>query len=194
MLDLGIEPCDKLMIAVYKYNLFILSKIKDTINKFNMLEKGDDVLAAVSGGVDSVVLLHVLMKLQYEYKLGLSVIHLNHSMRGAESKRDFIFVRNLAKKMGLKFIGKTINVPAIIKKEKGSNQDIARKVRYQFFEESAKKYGVNKIATAHTLDDQAETVLMRIINGTALKGLKGIPFVRGKFIRPLMDVERLEIE
>ncbi|MBI5894004.1 MAG: tRNA lysidine(34) synthetase TilS [Deltaproteobacteria bacterium] len=172
----------------------MLNRVKKTIDKFKMLEKGDKILAAVSGGIDSVVLLHVLMKLQDKYNLDLSVIHLNHSMRGKESKRDFVFVKTLAKNMGLKFIGKTIDVPKMIKKEKGSKQDIARKVRYKFFEDAAKKYGADKIATAHTLDDNAETVLMRIIKGTSLKGLKGIPFVRDKFIRPLLEIERLDIE
>ncbi len=159
-----------------------------------MLERGDNVIAAVSGGMDSVVLLHVLMKLQDEHNLDLSVIHLNHSMRGAESKRDFIFVKALAKNMGLKFIGNTVNAPEIIKKEKGSAQDIARKIRYNFFEDAAKKYKAGKIATAHTLDDNAETVLMRIIKGTSLKGLRGIPFARGIFIRPLLEIKKAEIE
>lgn len=172
----------------------MLNRVKKTIDKFKMLEKGDKILAAVSGGIDSVALLNLLMKLKEEYKLDLAAAHLNHSMRGKESKRDFVFVKTLAKNMGIKFIGKTIDVPKIVKKKKGSTQDIARKVRYDFFEETAKKYGADKIATGHTLDDNAETVLMRVIKGAALKGLKGIPFVRDKIIRPLMEIERLDIE
>lgn len=172
----------------------MLKKVEKTIERFKMLNKGDRVIAAVSGGVDSSVLLDVLLSLSDKYGLEIIAAHLNHGMRGEESKRDFDFVKGIARGKGLKFIGKTINLPEIINKEKGSVQALARRFRYKFLEEAAKRHRADKIATGHTLDDNAETVLMRIIQGTSLRGLRGIPFIRGKFIRPLMEVERKALQ
>ncbi|MBI5683417.1 MAG: tRNA lysidine(34) synthetase TilS [Deltaproteobacteria bacterium] len=173
----------------------MLEQIKKTIERFKMLEKGDKVLAAVSGGVDSIVLLHILIMLKNEYELDdVSVIHLNHSMRGCESNRDYLFVRDIAKKRNIRFIGKTVDVMKAVNRKNGSLQEIARKIRYDFFEDAIRRYKADKVATGHTLDDNAETVLMRIIKGTSLKGLSGIPPVRDKFIRPLIEIKRADIE
>ncbi|HBO83669.1 MAG TPA: tRNA lysidine(34) synthetase TilS [Deltaproteobacteria bacterium] len=172
----------------------MLNQVKKTIERFNMLKNGDRVLVAVSGGADSVVLLHVLMEIKDKYSLDIAVVHLNHSMRGEESDRDFVFVKNLAERIGVRFIGKKINVPEIKSEHGGSPQEVARRVRYRFFEDVAREYNADKIATGHTLDDQAETVIMRFIKGTSLRGMSGIPFVRGKFIRPLLNIKREDIE
>jgi len=159
-----------------------------------MLAKGDRVVVAVSGGVDSTVLLYILMGVKGEYHLDLIVAHLNHSMRGEASRRDARFVEALAKRLGLPFEGRTVDLPSILKAEKTSPQLAARRARYTFFEETLKRYGANRIATGHTRDDQVETVLMRFLKGTGLRGLRGIPPIRGVYIRPLLEISRTEVE
>jgi tRNA(Ile)-lysidine synthase len=171
----------------------MLAKVRDTIERHGMLSGKETVVVCVSGGVDSAVLLHVLSKLTDEYSLKLVVAHLNHNLRAKESSRDLNFVRTLAKGLGLKFAGKTLRAGEL-KKAGRSVQEAAREKRYAFFEETAVKFGATKIALGHTEDDQAETVLMRLLKGSSLTGLTGIPAVRGRFIRPLIEVSRAEIE
>ena len=171
----------------------MLDKARKTIKKFNMLKKGDAVVVCVSGGVDSVVLLHVLTGLAEEYRLSIMAVHLNHSLRGKESDRDEAFVRRLAKKMGVRFVSEKVNVRSLAKKGE-SLQDAARDARLRFFEETAGRYKAQRIATGHNMDDQAETMIMRLLKGTGLAGLGGIPPKRGKYIRPLIDISRGEIE
>lgn len=171
----------------------MLDKVKNTIKKFNMLENGDTVIVGVSGGVDSAVLLHLLKRLAPEYKLPLIVAHLNHSLRGKESERDAAFVKKLAREAKIGFVGKKIDVKSLLKKG-DSMQDIAREARYDFFEEVAKRHKAQRIATGHNLDDQAETVIMRFLKGASRRGLSGIPPARGKYIRPLIEISRKEIE
>ncbi|MBI4949526.1 MAG: tRNA lysidine(34) synthetase TilS [Deltaproteobacteria bacterium] len=166
---------------------------RNTIKRLGMLRKGDAVLAAVSGGVDSIVMLRLLGSVKDELGLKLSVCHLNHNMRGAESRRDLEFVKKTARGLGLKFIGKTLGKGSLVLKGK-SLQEAAREERYAFFEAAAKKTGAGRIALGHTLDDQAETVLLRLLKGASLSGLSGIPPVRAPFIRPLIEVKREEIE
>src|SRR3990170_668994 len=171
----------------------MLDKVRNTIKRFGMLNSGDTVVIGVSGGVDSVVLLYMLVKLSEEYKLSVIAAHLNHGLRGKESDRDEAFVKKLAKKLGVKFTGKRTDINSLLKKG-DSLQDIAREVRYAFFEEVANRYTADKIATGHNLDDQAETMVIRFLRGAGLNGLSGILPRRGKHIRPLLDVSREEIE
>ena len=171
----------------------MLDKVRNTIKTFGMLNSGDTVVIGVSGGIDSVVLLHILVKLSEEYKLSIIIAHLNHGLRGKESDRDEVFVKRLAKKMGVKFTNKRIDINSLLKKG-DSLQDVAREVRYAFFEDVAKRYAADKIATGHNLDDQAETMVIRFLRGAGLNGLSGILPRRGKYIRPLLDVSREEIE
>ncbi|HAO93853.1 MAG: tRNA lysidine(34) synthetase TilS [Deltaproteobacteria bacterium GWB2_55_19] len=179
------------------FALLLLSMIektfRNTIKRLGLLRKGDAVLAAVSGGADSIVMLRLLSTVKDELGLKLSVCHLNHNMRGAESMRDLEFVKKTARGLGLKFIGKTLGKGALVLKGK-SLQEAAREERYAFFEDAAKKTGADRIALGHTLDDQAETVLLRLLKGASLSGLSGIPPVRAPFIRPLIEVKREEIE
>ncbi|HBR18085.1 MAG: tRNA lysidine(34) synthetase TilS [Deltaproteobacteria bacterium RIFCSPLOWO2_12_FULL_43_16] len=171
----------------------MLSRVKDTIKKFRMLSKGDTIVVGVSGGIDSVALLHMLTGLAEECKLSLIVAHLNHCMRGRESDRDEGFVKEIAKRLGIKCICRKMNISALARKGE-SLQDVARQARYRFFEEAADRYNADRIATGHTMDDQAETMVMRFLRGAGLSGLSGIPPVRGKYIRPLIDTTREEIE
>jgi len=170
----------------------MLDKIKKTIKEFRMLDREDRIVVAVSGGIDSIVLLHALTELATEYKLFIIVAHLNHCLRGRESDRDEVFVKRLAENLGVKFVGKRIDVRMLLKKG-DSLQDIAREARYSFFDRVAKRYKADRIATGHNMDDHAETVLMKFMKGTGLGGLCGIPKVNGKYIRPLINLTRIEI-
>ncbi|HKQ32752.1 MAG TPA: tRNA lysidine(34) synthetase TilS, partial [Thermodesulfobacteriota bacterium] len=172
----------------------MLSRVKKTIEKYNMLLPGERAVVGVSGGADSIGLLHALLELK-EYKPELIVAHLNHGIRGREAERDAVFVKRKAESLGLSFeIGKA-DVPGYKKEKKLSLEDAARTLRYEFFEKTRSKFGADKIATAHTLDDQAETVLMRLMRGSGMRGLSGIPPVsRDVIIRPLIETPRTEIE
>ncbi|MBI5559835.1 MAG: tRNA lysidine(34) synthetase TilS, partial [Deltaproteobacteria bacterium] len=172
----------------------MLEKVRGTIKKYGMLKKGDTVCVAVSGGVDSVVLLHLLSLLRDELSLSLVVCHLNHNLRGGESERDFRFVRGLAKGMGLAFEGKKLTGGEVKGRRGESLQMWARGRRLKFLKDAARNLGADKIALGHNLDDQSETVLMRFIKGAGLRGLGGILPAKGEFIRPLIEIERADIE
>jgi len=175
----------------------LIERTLKTIRNYTMLRPGDVVLAAVSGGPDSIFLLYLLTKLKN--KLGLKeivVCNLDHGLRGKESRDDSLFVKKYASEHGLKFIHKKVNLKK--RSSEGiSTEEAAREARYKFFNEAAAKAKAAVIATGHTLDDQAETVLMRFIKGASLKGMVGIAPVRseGKFrmIRPMIELEKKEI-
>jgi tRNA(Ile)-lysidine synthase len=182
-------------------------RIKKTIEKHDILAGGDCVLVAVSGGPDSVALLHLLCDLRTELGLHLEVAHLQHGIRGAEAEEDARFVAELAAALGLPLHLKEIDLPRIRSAAgKGNLEELARVERYRFFAAVARERKLGKIATAHTQDDQAETVLMWLLRGSGLKGLGGIPTLheldetttesgsRLFVIRPLLDVSRAEIE
>ena len=163
-----------------------------------MLKHGDRLWVACSGGPDSVALLHLLRGLPPPYRLRLGVIHFDHGLRGRKSSADCAFVRRLARSMKIPFYSaKASGLRQRAKAEKQSLEEAAREERYAFFSKAAKKEGVRKIASGHTLDDQAETVLMRLIRGTGLRGLAGIRrTVKMKgviFVRPLMDFTKTQI-
>jgi tRNA(Ile)-lysidine synthase len=159
-----------------------------------MLTPGDAVVVGVSGGADSLALLYALRELK-EYRLKLIVSHLNHGIRPKEGKRDALFVEGIAKKLDLPFETREVSTPEFKKRSKLSLEEAARTLRYEFLREVLAKHNAQKIATAHTLDDQAETVLMRFIKGSGPLGLSGIPPVsQGQIIRPLIEVPRSEVE
>lgn len=168
-----------------------------TIQKFHMIEKSETILVAVSGGSDSVTLLHLLLELKKLWKLKLGILHVNHKLRGKASDQDEAFVRKLARRFEIPIFVARVQVKRKAKEEKISLEEAAREARYQFFEKIAKAERAQKIAIAHTQDDQAETVLMRIINGTGLQGLQAIRPKRklnGTYIvRPLIEIPREQI-
>ncbi len=167
---------------------------RKTIKRFNMLSPGETVVVGVSGGADSLGLLYVLEELE-EYSLKLIVSHMNHGIRSEEGKRDAEFVEEIAEKLNLPLELKEVNTPEFKKGSNLSLEEAARIIRYQFFKEVLDKHGARKIATAHTLDDQAETVLMRLIRGSGALGLSGIPPVSEDYIiRPLIETPRSEVE
>jgi tRNA(Ile)-lysidine synthase len=175
--------------------LDFIGKVRATVERYRMIREADTVIVGVSGGIDSVVLLHVLIAFRDEYDLSLIAAHLDHGIRGQESRRDAEFVRNLAHGLGLPLESAVADVPALAKRERITIQEAAREARYDFYEKVRKKHKGHKVATGQTADDQAETILMRVIRGAGLRGLKGIPPVRGGvYIRPLIETSRGDVE
>lgn len=163
------------------------------VNKYKLIEKNDFVAVALSGGADSVSLLHMLCSVKEKYNLTLYAIHINHMIRGEEAERDEEFCREFCKKLSVKLFVKKINVPSIAEKEKISTELCGRNVRYKEFDELSKKLNC-KIATAHTLSDNAETLMINLVRGTSLNGLCAIPERRDYIIRPLILCDRAYIE
>ncbi|MBS3818562.1 tRNA lysidine(34) synthetase TilS [bacterium] len=172
----------------------ILQKFKQFIEKKGLLEKGEGVLIAYSGGIDSTGLLSLFLEIKQEWNLHLYLAHFNHRLRSTAFK-DELFVRKVARSFFLPLFVGSQDVRSYAQ-EKGVNlEEAGRRLRYEFLNQTALGEGIQKIATAHTLNDQAETVLMRILRGTGLKGLTGIsPQVNGNIIRPLLNIEKKEIQ
>lgn len=171
----------------------MLKKIQNTIDKYKMLQSGDKVVVAVSGGPDSLVLLHVLYNLRQHYNIELLVAHYNHLLR-QDARQDAAFVGALADKLKLPFYLGEGNVAQYAQENKLSIQVAARDLRYRFLDRIVTETMSQKLALAHQLDDQGETVVMHFLRGPSPRGLAGIPPVRGKIIRPLIEVSRREIE
>ena len=169
-----------------------IDKIVSTIEKYRMLEKGDRVAVGFSGGADSVCLLHALSEIKERYDLDLFACHINHMLRGEEADRDERFCKDFCDKHGIKLEVLRVDVARLAEQSKESVELCARKIRYDFFEKCLGDNG--KIATAHTLSDSLETTLFNMFRGTALKGLCGIPEIRGNIIRPLIECTRQDIE
>ena len=172
----------------------MINKIKQYISKYNMLEKGDQIIVGVSGGADSVCLFHVLTELSESYGLTLYVIHVNHGIRGEEADRDEEFVRSLCKERGVSFTAVCKDIPFMAKAQGLSLEEAGRITRYEVFNQYLNAYKCNKIAIAHNKNDNAETILFNLFRGSALTGLTGINPVRDNIIRPLLCLERQEIE
>lgn len=171
----------------------MLDKVKKTLKKYSMLTQGEKVVLGVSGGADSIALLYSLNEL-IDYGLELIVAHMNHGIRAEEAERDAEFVRETAKTLGLTFVYGEVDAKKYKEDNRLSLEDAARTLRYKFFDQVMNKHYATKLATAHTLDDQSETVLMRLIRGSGSKGLSGIPPVSNNIIRPLIETSRQEIE
>jgi tRNA(Ile)-lysidine synthase len=173
----------------------LYQQVSAYIRQYRMLKAGERLLVGVSGGVDSVVLLHVLLHLREKLGISLHVAHVNHQFRGAEAERDAEFVRRLAGELGVDCTIESVDVPAFMREMKLSPQDAARQCRYRLFHILAEKVGAEKIATAHHADDQAETVLLGLLRGVGIRGLGGIrPVLNGRIIRPLLSSSREQIE
>jgi len=177
----------------------LYQKVKTEVLESQLLRRGDRVLAAVSGGPDSVALLHLLTRLAPELSLELRVLSLDHGLRGQRGRADREFVARLAQHMGLPFTGAEVDTLALARRDGLSVEDAARRARYAVFERVAGEWGSGpagpvKVALGHTLDDQAETVLMRVVEGTGLDGLGGMSPIREAggwvVIRPLLRITR----
>jgi len=164
------------------------------LDEYKMLENTQTVIVGLSGGADSIALTHLLHSICTEKGFTLIAVHINHKIRALEAQRDEDFAVNFCKSMGIKVIVKRVDVLKHAKELKIGAEEAGRNVRYKVFCEVASKEKNSKIATAHTLSDNAETIIMRLISGTGLKGLCGIPPMRGNIIRPLLGIKRAEIE
>ena len=164
----------------------MLEKVRQTIEKYHMLKEGEAVLCGLSGGADSVTLLLCLCELGYE----TAAVHVNHHLRGGEADRDEGFCRELCERLGVPLTVEHIDVKKYCEVTGASTEEGARELRYEAFERSP----VEKIATAHTLSDSLETAVFNLARGSGARGLRGIPPVRGRFVRPLIACTRTEIE
>ncbi len=170
----------------------MLEKVRKTIVTHSLLEQGDRVIVALSGGADSTALLMTLVPIAQEMDLTLMVAHFNHGLRGRQSDADEAFCRDLAEKLHLPFFSGKMNRKNY--KKGTSPEDFFRQQRYRYLSRLAKDHRAQKIALGHHLQDQAETVLMNLLRGSGSAGLKGIlPRRDGKFIRPLLETSRQEI-
>jgi tRNA(Ile)-lysidine synthase len=169
----------------------LLQRIAQTITRHGMFEPAGKVAVAVSGGADSVCLLYVLLELAPRWDLGLSILHLDHGLRGEESRQDAEFVRQLADRLGLPLSLREIPVA-----ESPDNlEQAAREARLAFFRETISSGAAKRVATGHTRSDQAETVLFRFLRGSGTAGLAGIrPVTSEGIVRPLIEVERSEVQ
>lgn len=165
------------------------NKIDKTVEKFNMLNYGDSVLVGCSGGADSMLLLNYFLSVKQKMGLKLIVAHVEHGIRGKESLDDAEFVKDFCLDNGIEFHLLSIDAVKESKKLGIGVEEYSRKRRYEFFN----SIKCDKIATAHNLSDNAETVLFRLARGTGLKGICGIPAVRGKIIRPLIELSASEV-
>lgn len=176
----------------------MIDKVKETLKRFSMLKEGARVLLCVSGGPDSVAMLSVFNSLKKAMHLELFIAHLNHKLRGIDSDRDEEYVKVLSKRYRIPIVTAQEDIKTFARSNKLTLEEAARKARYNFFLKAAEQLNIDVIATAHTRDDQAETVLMRLLRGTGLRGLRGISPARKLngfiLIRPLIDIARREIE
>ena len=175
----------------------MLNKILNTINKYNLIQKGDKIVIGVSGGPDSMCLLDSLYCLKEKLGIEIFVAHINHMIR-EEADEETEYVKEYCKNKNIKCYVKKADVEKLAKEQKLGTEEMGRKIRYEFFKEIAKKENANKIATAHNLNDNVETVLLNLLRGTGVSGLKGIEIKRIEndieYIRPIRECERKEIE
>ncbi len=172
----------------------MLGKVRKFIDQYQMLSKEDCVIVGVSGGADSVCLLFVLSELGKEVGFSMVAVHVNHGLRGKDADEDEAYVQKICAERGIICESYFAPVELIAKNRKQSTEEAGRDVRRECFEKAMEKYGATKIALAHHQNDSAETFLWNLARGTGLKGLGGIRPVKGNVIRPLLCVERSEIE
>lgn len=170
-------------------------EVLETIRKYNLIEDGDSIVLGVSGGPDSISMLNILYELKEEkiYNFNIYVAHINHGLR-ENANIDEEFVKAFCKNKNIECFVLNAKVGELAQKAKTGLEETGRKVRYDFFEEVLEKTNSNKIAIAHNANDNVETILMNIIRGAGLTGLKGIEAKNGKFIRPLIESKRKTIE
>jgi tRNA(Ile)-lysidine synthase len=174
-------------------NRSIEQKVLKFINANELIQSGDKVLVALSGGPDSVFLLSFLIKFRNKYKIELGAFHLNHGLRGKQSDEDEIFCKRFCSKNKIKFYSSKKNIKLISKRKKISVEEAGRVTRYKELNNCAVENSFNKIATAHNIDDNTETVILNLIKGSGLKGLTGIPVQRNNIIRPILSLSKKEI-
>src|SRR4030042_3595518 len=169
----------------------LFNQFKRTVDHYQLLKKRERLIGGGSAGVDSMVLLHLLNACREAFDLFLIIAHVNHGLRPEESEREAELVHKESERLGLPFEYAEFNVKEFQKLGGFSLQDAARKIRFRFFYDLLQKHDAQKMVLGHNADDQVETVLLRLIRGSGLQGLKGIlPIREGKVIRPLLEVWR----
>lgn len=168
----------------------VMSYIKDN----NLIKSGDKVLVALSGGPDSVCLLNILYNLKAELNIEVGAAHLNHLLRDKDAFEDEEYVKTLCKSLDIPCFVKRVDINKYSKDKKMSSEMAGREARYNFFDDIVKDEGYTKIATAHNANDQAETILFRLMRGSGIEGLCGIKVRRDKIIRPILCLSRKEVE
>ena len=168
-------------------------KVLKFIDENSLISKGEKIIVSFSGGPDSVFLLYFLKKFQSRFKISLAAFHLNHMLRGKDADSDELFSANMCLNLNVPFYSVRKNVKQFSLKNKISVEEAGRKIRYSELGKIIKRTGFNKIATAHHINDNAETVLLNLIKGTGLKGISGIPVIRGNIIRPCLIISKEEI-
>ena len=168
----------------------VMSYIKDN----NLINPKDRILVALSGGPDSVCLLNILYNLKEELDIEIGAAHLNHMLRDEDAFQDEEYVKNLCESFDIPCFVKRVDINKYSKENKMSSEMAGRDARYNFFDEVIREHGYNKIATAHNANDQAETILFRLMRGTGIEGLCGIKVCRDKIIRPILCLSRKEVE
>ena len=171
----------------------MLNKMLKAIHAHDLLAPGDAVLVAFSGGPDSVALLDALVQLRDEWELRSGAVYVNHGIRPDEAAAEERFCAELCRRLGVQLAIERVNVPGQAEGWGVGLEEAGRRLRYEIFERLAREQEYDRVALGHHLDDQAETVLFRVLRGTGLKGLRGIPVRRGRYIRPLLAVGRDEI-
>ena len=171
-----------------------MQKAFQTIEKYHMIQPGDRVLAGVSGGADSVCLLFTLLEYRKKVSFDIKAVHVEHGIRGEESRQDAVYVEALCQKQNVEYECVSVDIPAMAVTEKLSTEEAGRLARYQIFEEISKSWHADKIAVAHNQNDQAETIVWNLARGSGLDGAAGIRPVRDRIIRPLLECSRPEIE
>ena len=171
-----------------------MKQVQDFIREQNMITAGDRVIVGVSGGADSVCLFWELMEYQKHCAFSFEVVHIEHGIRGQESLDDAAFVEDLCRKHGILFHLYRFDIQKLAKENRLTVEEAGRRARYDTFEQVRKACHATKIAVAHNMEDQAETILMNLARGSGLKGLGGICPVRDRIIRPLLTTSRLQIE
>lgn len=173
----------------------MIDKVKTTIKTHNLIQYGDHIVVGVSGGPDSVCLLHILYTLSAEFHLKLTAVHINHKMRPLDADKDQQFTEAFCKGLGISCRSFIFDVPGLALKRGLTSEEAGREVRYQAFNQVKAEVHADKIAVAQNMNDQAETLLMRLLRGTGIDGLSGIEYIREQtIIRPLLDVSRSDIE
>ena len=173
------------------------NKVLETIQKYKLIENNDKIVLGVSGGPDSIAMLNILNDIKNDDNINLNfsivVAHINHLIR-EEAKQDEEYVKEFCKERNIEFYSKSIDVQKIANTNKIGTEEAGRNVRYEFFDEVLIKTNSNKIAIAHNKNDKIETIIMHILRGSGINGLKGIEPKREKYIRPLIECERNQIE
>lgn len=170
------------------------NKVLKVIEENKLIEEGNNIVIGLSGGPDSIALLYVLLEIQEDIDFNIYIAHINHGIRGKDALEDEKFVEDLCEDLALPYYCKKANMNQYAKEKGISSEEAGREIRYGFFREILSKIGGGKIAVAHNKDDQAETLIMRFFRGTGIDGLKGMKYKYNDIIRPVLGIEREEIE